>query len=182
MLRRNPLRVLKPRTRVCPTALKWSADAKTVYCVAWTWPDAPDDEAHKHKEKQLKDAKSKAVVIDDAQFRYFDKWIADGKRPFVFAVDVATGQHKNLLHGTGFYLIRDDSLNAANPFSAIGLAAVGLPGKPKDRRQQFGASLGGAIKKDKLFYFLNYEGQKRNFPMAVVPGSSTFFNSACFWA
>jgi len=52
-----------------PTALKWSGDSKTVYFIAWTWPDAADDEAYKKKEKQLKDAKSKAFVIDDAQFR-----------------------------------------------------------------------------------------------------------------
>jgi hypothetical protein len=94
-------------------------------------------------------------------------------------VNAVTKSGTNLIHGTGFYLIRDDSLNAANPFSAIQLVAVGLPGKPKDRRQQFGGSAGGPIRKDKVFYFLNYEQQKRNFPMAVVPSSSTFFNSAC---
>ena len=94
-------------------------------------------------------------------------------------VNAVTKSGENTVHGTGFYLIRDDSLNAANPFSASQLVALGLPGKPKDRRQQFGGSLGGPIKKDKLFYFGNYEQQKRNFPMSVVPSSSTFFNSSC---
>ena len=65
--------------------------------IGWTWPDAPDDAAHKAKEKALKEAKSKAVVIDDAQYRIWDKWIADGKRPMIFAIDVASGQHRNLL-------------------------------------------------------------------------------------
>ncbi|HLK50206.1 MAG TPA: carboxypeptidase regulatory-like domain-containing protein [Bryobacteraceae bacterium] len=94
-------------------------------------------------------------------------------------VNAVTRSGGNDIHGTGFYLIRDDSLNAANPFSANQLVAVGLPGKPKDRRQQFGGSVGGPIKRDKLFYFGNYEQQKRNFPMSVVPSSSTFFNSTC---
>ncbi|MBZ5723379.1 MAG: TonB-dependent receptor [Acidobacteriia bacterium] len=94
-------------------------------------------------------------------------------------VNAVTKSGTNAIHGTGFYLIRDDSLNAANPFSANQLVAVGLPGKPQDRRQQFGASVGGPLKKDKVFYFLNYEQQKRNFPMAVVPGAASFFNSAC---
>ena len=94
-------------------------------------------------------------------------------------VNAVTRSGTNQVHGTGFYLIRDDSLNAANPYSASTLVPLGLPGKPKDRRQQFGASLGGDIKKDKLFYFLNYEQQKRNFPMAVVPSSSTFFTGSC---
>jgi Carboxypeptidase regulatory-like domain/TonB-dependent Receptor Plug Domain len=94
-------------------------------------------------------------------------------------VNAVTKSGTNQLHGTGFYLIRDDSLNAANPFSASTLVALGLPGKPKDRRQQFGASVGGPIKQDKVFYFLNYEQQKRNFPMAVVPSTSSFFTSSC---
>ena len=94
-------------------------------------------------------------------------------------VNAVTKSGGNDIHGTGFYLMRDDSMNAANPFSANQLVALGLPGKPKDRRQQLGGSLGGPIKKDKLFYFGNYEQQKRNFPMSVVPSSSTFFNSTC---
>jgi dipeptidyl aminopeptidase/acylaminoacyl peptidase len=90
-----------------PTAasgLKWSADSKTVYCIGWTWPDTPDDDSHRKKEAALKESKSKAVVIDDAVFRYWDRWIADGKRPSIFAVTVASGKHRNLLAGTGKFL------------------------------------------------------------------------------
>ena len=94
-------------------------------------------------------------------------------------VNAVTKSGGNDIHGTGFYLIRDDSLNAANPFSASTLVPLGLNGKPTDRRQQFGASVGGPLKKDKVFYFLNWEQQKRNFPMAVVPGSSNFFTGSC---
>ena len=82
---------------VAPTGLKWSADSKTIYSIGWTWPDATDDTAHKAKEKALKEAKSKAVVIDDTQYRIWDKWIADGKRPMIFATDVESGRHRNLL-------------------------------------------------------------------------------------
>jgi hypothetical protein len=94
-------------------------------------------------------------------------------------VNAVTKSGTNQYHGTGFYLIRDDSLNAANPFSASTLVPLGLPGKPKDRRQQFGGSVGGPIKTDKLFFFGNYEQQKRNFPMATVPSSTTFFTGSC---
>src|SRR5438552_2401034 len=85
--------VIVPSAR---SALKWSGDSKTVYAIAWTWPDAADDEAYRKKDKELKEAKSKAFVIDDAQFRYWDKWLADGRRPDVWAVDVAAGKHRNL--------------------------------------------------------------------------------------
>jgi dipeptidyl aminopeptidase/acylaminoacyl peptidase len=89
---------------MAPSGLKWSSDSKTVYCIAWTWPDAADDETHKQKDKALKEAKSKAVVIDDTQFRIWDKWIADGKRPMIFAIDVERGKHRNLLAKCKRYL------------------------------------------------------------------------------
>ncbi|HEX4590716.1 MAG TPA: S9 family peptidase [Gemmataceae bacterium] len=84
-----------------PSNLKWGRDSKTVYAIVWTWPDTPDDESHRKREKEQKDKKSKAMIIDGAQFRYWDQWLADGKRAHVFAVDVASGNHKNLLAGTG---------------------------------------------------------------------------------
>jgi dipeptidyl aminopeptidase/acylaminoacyl peptidase len=84
-----------------PSNLKWGRDSKTVYAIVWTWPDTPDDESYRKREKEQKDAKSKALVIDGAQFRYWDQWLADGKRPHVFSIDVASGNHKNLLAGAG---------------------------------------------------------------------------------
>jgi dipeptidyl aminopeptidase/acylaminoacyl peptidase len=89
---------------MAPAGLKWARDSSQVLAIAWTWPDAPDDEAYRRKDKELKEAKSKAFVIDDAAFRYWDKWIADGKRPYVYAIDVATGAHKNLMAKGGRHL------------------------------------------------------------------------------
>ena len=86
------------------SGLKWGKDSKTVYCIGWTWPDAKDDEAYLKKDKERGAAKSKAMIIDDAAFRYFDHWIADGKRPFVFPVNVATGKHSYLVHHAGRWL------------------------------------------------------------------------------
>ena len=62
----------------------------------------------------------------------------------------------NAIHGTAFAFGRDTSLDARNFFDPAPTpkAAIGL--------EQFGASLGGAVKKDKLFYFVNYEGQRYN--------------------
>ena len=92
-------------------------------------------------------------------------------------INAVTKSGTNQTHGTFFYLIRDDALNAANSISGPALVALGLPKKPKDRRQQFGPSLGGAIQKDKLFYFLSYDQQKRVFPAVVVPFSQAFLAS-----
>jgi hypothetical protein len=89
-------------------------------------------------------------------------------------VNAVTKSGANDLHGGFFYLIRDDSLNAANPYGGPQLLALGYPSKTHDRRQQFGPSVGGAIQKDKLFYFLSYDQQKRTFPGVVVPFSTGF--------
>jgi carboxypeptidase family protein/TonB-dependent receptor-like protein len=62
----------------------------------------------------------------------------------------------NSLHGTAFAFGRNTGMDARNFFDAAPLpkSPIGL--------EQFGASLGGHIKKDKLFYFVNYEGQRYN--------------------
>ena len=60
----------------------------------------------------------------------------------------------NGLHGTVYYFNRNDALAAATPF-----APAGAP-KPKIKNNQFGASVGGPIIKDRLFYFVTYERQK----------------------
>jgi dipeptidyl aminopeptidase/acylaminoacyl peptidase len=86
------------------SALKWCPTGRAIYCVVRTWPTTPDDESYKKKVEAEKNNKVKAYVIDDAMFRYWDTWIADGKRPVVFAVDVFTGKHKNLFAHTKLHL------------------------------------------------------------------------------
>jgi len=60
----------------------------------------------------------------------------------------------NSIHGTAFAFGRDTALDARNYFDA-----APTPKAPISL-EQFGASVGGPIKKDHLFYFLNYEGQR----------------------
>ncbi len=48
----------------------------------------------------------------------------------------------------------------------------------KSTRNQFGASLGGAIVRDKLFYFFNYEGTRRDFPAIASVTSANLFTAA----
>ena len=61
------------------------------------------------------------------------------------AVNVATKSGTNTLHGEGFGLFRDSSQ-----------AAV-FPGGADFQRSQFGGDVGGAIIKDKLFFFIDGE-------------------------
>ncbi len=76
------------------------------------------------------------------------------------AINVATRSGGNQLHGTGFYFFRDHTL-AAYP------ALVRDPADPDPffQRRQFGFALGGPIRRDRLFFFGNYE---RNDQRGVV--------------
>ena len=83
------------------------------------------------------------------------------------------------LHGTGFYLLRASALAATNPFSFAtnyvdGVVTSGFV-KPHDVRQQFGGSVGGAVVRDKLFYFYTYDQQRRNFPAISTPEDPDFY-------
>jgi dipeptidyl aminopeptidase/acylaminoacyl peptidase len=86
---------------MAPSGLKWAPDGRSIFCIASTWPDTPDDDSYKKREKARKDDKVQAYIIDDALYRY---WIADGKRPVVFRVDLDTGKHKNLFAGLKLHL------------------------------------------------------------------------------
>lgn len=68
-------------------------------------------------------------------------------------------------HGTAFAFGRDTALDARNFFNTPDQtkSPIGL--------EQFGASLGGAIKKDKLFYFVNYEGQRYSVGDSLLAGA-----------
>ena len=68
-------------------------------------------------------------------------------------VNIVTKSGANDLHGSIYGYLENDKFNA-KPL---------LTQEPFDRLRQgqFGATLGGPISKDKTFYFLNYEGQRR---------------------
>src|SRR5437867_1625861 len=70
-------------------------------------------------------------------------------------VNTLTKSGSNDLHGTGYWFFRNRSLNASDSYASF---------NPQDIRHQAGASLGGAVRKDKLFYFFNYEATRRDFP------------------
>ena len=77
-------------------------------------------------------------------------------------VNTVTRSGTNQFHGDAYYYILDSAMNANDSIdNQLGL------GKPPNRRQQFGGTVGGPIKKDKLFYLANYEGQIRNEPVTV---------------
>jgi len=70
-------------------------------------------------------------------------------------VNFITKSGTNKFHGDLFEFFRNDKLNARNYFNAA--PAV----KPEDRLNQFGGTIGGPIKKDKIFFFAAYEAVRQ---------------------
>jgi hypothetical protein len=67
-------------------------------------------------------------------------------------VDIVTKSGTNQFHGSAFEFFRNSALDAKNYFDFADRPI------PPYRQNQFGATLGGPIKKDRLFFFLSYEG------------------------
>ena len=69
------------------------------------------------------------------------------------AVNTITKSGTNDLHGSVYGYFRNNKLDASNLLSAAGFNTL--------RFNQFGATVGGPVRRDKLFYFSGYEGQRR---------------------
>jgi Carboxypeptidase regulatory-like domain len=66
-------------------------------------------------------------------------------------VNVVTKGGGNQIHGSAFEFLRNTDLDARNFFS---------PDRSFYRQNQFGGTVGGPIKKDKIFYFADYQGTR----------------------
>ena len=75
-------------------------------------------------------------------------------------VSIVTTSGSNQLHGTAFEFIRNSAFDAKNYFDVGEIPAF--------QRNQFGGSLGGPIRKNKLFLFGNYEGFRQNWGLSAV--------------
>src|SRR5438874_9374244 len=90
-------------------------------------------------------------------------------------INIVTTSGTNLLHGTAFEYLRNSALDARNFYDQT-------IGAPPFKRNQFGGSLGGPLKKDKMFLFGTYEGYQERLSRSsasVVPG--TFARQGLAW-
>jgi hypothetical protein len=69
-------------------------------------------------------------------------------------VNIITKSGSNEVHGSVYEYFRNDAFDATSILAA--------PGLNKLHQNQFGFTLGGPIKRDRTFFFGNYEGQRRS--------------------
>lgn len=79
---------------------------------------------------------------------------ADFGRTSGGTISAVTRSGSNAFHGSAYEFIRNNALDAKNYFSA------GVPAPL--HRNQFGGTIGGPIKRNKLFFFFNYEGLRQS--------------------
>ena len=72
-------------------------------------------------------------------------------------LNAITRSGSNATHAEAFYQIRNSALSLANPFDLNAL----------ENQQQFGGAAGGAIQKNRLFWFASAEGQLASTPRQV---------------
>jgi hypothetical protein len=73
------------------------------------------------------------------------------------AINVVTKSGTNKFHGKAFGYFHDETTDAVNYFNSYGTTAGQ---RPFEQSAIYGGSLGGYLKKDKLFFFTSYERQK----------------------
>lgn len=92
------------------------------------------------------------VVSDTYQASY-------GKRQGA-QISIVTVSGTNKLHGSAYEFLRNSAFDARNYFDQSRI--------PEFQRNNFGASVGGPIRKDKLLAFANYEGYRQNLGLSDV--------------
>ncbi len=102
-----------------------------------------------------------------------DGYTAEYGRALGGVVNTITRSGTNDFHGAAFWFFRNRTLDARDPFSTV---------NPSEYRHQFGGSLAGPIVKDKLFYFINTEEQRRQFPLisSIINPSAVNSNTQTF--
>lgn len=83
-------------------------------------------------------------------------------------VQAVTKSGSNEFHGAVYEYFRNAALNANNPF----LKAAGI-GRPELSRNVFGGTMGGPAIKDKLFFFISYQGQRETNGASVINSLSS---------
>ncbi len=91
-------------------------------------------------------------------------------------IDVITRSGTNAFHGDTYYFGRWDALGARDFFNhQIDPVTGNVAAKNPYVRNLYGASLGGPVRKDSTFFFLNYEGDRFNTTLtnaSVVPNGA----------
>jgi len=102
-----------------------------------------------------------------------------GRRP----VNLTTKSGTNDVHGTAHWFTQNRNLNAADNLIGDQIAAGNIPNKPRFDHNDLGATIGGPLVTDKLFFFgaynYNNTGQLFTGPTNIPPTSGWTGHAEC---
>lgn len=98
---------------------------------------------------------------------------AEFGRAIAGVVSTQTKSGSNSFHGSLFEFRRSDATEARDPFTQTKRDPITGRFIPSTKWNQFGGSLGGPIRKDKLFFFGDYQGTRRNTGRSVLTSVPT---------
>jgi hypothetical protein len=121
------------------------------------------------EQTQKADARLNIALDSIAEFRISTAvYTAESGAAGGAQVSVVSKSGSNGYHGSTFYMLRRDELDARSPFDGSTLPPFTL--------NQFGGGVGGAIVKNKAFFYANYEGLRQSlgqtFYQNLVPNAS----------
>lgn len=80
--------------------LRWFPDGEKIAFLASTWPDLNGDfTAVKARLDEREKDKVKAIATENRLYRYWDRWLTDGRFPHLYALDLATRKIVDLTPG-----------------------------------------------------------------------------------
>ncbi len=79
-------------------------------------------------------------------------------------INVITRSGSNDIHGSAFEFVRNQKFDARGFFDGV---------KPTYQQNQFGASIGGPIRKNKTFFFADYQGQRLHTAATAIDSEPT---------
>ena len=82
-----------------------------------------------------------------------NSYSAESGRTLSAVINITTKSGGNQFHGSGYEFLRNQNFDARNTFA---------PTRPLNHQNQFGGSLGGPIKRDKTFFFVDYDQDRIN--------------------
>jgi len=103
-------------------------------------------------------------IVQTSQFDASQGRVAGG------VVAAVTKSGTNEIHGNVYEFLRNDALNANNFF----LNQSGVP-RPPYKRNQFGDTLGGPLLKDRMWFFVSYQGSRERNGTSLTNSIGTVF-------
>ncbi len=92
------------------------------------------------------------------------------------AINIVSKGGTNDIHGSVFGFFRHQNLDAGNPFARVLENGKLVRTKPPAKRQQFGGTAGGPIRKDRTFFFAGFEGlvRRESSVVSILADTSIF--------